>query len=277
MQLQLAYRAITVLEKAAATGKANLKLVENYFKQGLVQKTDVLNVQVRVNEITNQLQYAKSNVQNASDYLAFLLNEDTAGKVYKPAEALENSIVIETSTASLSENRKDIQAMNKSSEAYGKMVMASKMAFLPRLNAFGSYEMYDRNVLGTAAKGYLVGAQVSWNVFDGYKSIAKFNKAKADFQKAEVETEQYKKQSQLELNKTNRQLKDAEYKVSLSLLAFEQSQEAYRIRQNRFAQGLEKTTDLLQSETQMIQKELEHLQSVFEYNFTKQYLQFLTK
>ena len=100
---------------------------------------------------------------------------------------------------------------------------------------------------------------------------------KADFEKATVETEQYKKQSQLELNKTNRQLLDAENKVNLSQLAFEQSQEAFRIRQNRFTQGLEKTTDLLMAETQMAQKELEHLQAVFEYNFTKQYLQFLTK
>ncbi len=59
-------------------------------------------------------------------------------------------------------------------------------------------------------------------------------------------------------------------------MAFEQSQEAFRIRQNRFTQGLEKTTDLLMAETQMAQKELEYLQAVFEYNFTKQYLQFLT-
>jgi outer membrane protein TolC len=137
--------------------------------------------------------------------------------------------------------------------------------------------MYDATVLGTSAKGYLVGAQLSWNVFDGYKSIGKYEKAKAESQKADVEKEQYTKQSQLELNKTNRQLIDAENKVNLSKLAFEQSQEVYRIRQNRFAQGLEKTTDLLQSETQMIQKELEQLQAVFEYNFTKQYLQFLTK
>ncbi|GEC78640.1 TolC family protein [Flavobacterium aquatile] len=277
MQLQLAYRAVKVLEKANATGKANLKLVDNYFKQGMLQKTDLLNVQVRVNEIANQLQYAKSNVQNASDYLAFLLNEDSNGKIYKPSEELDNAIVIEEINTSLSDNRKDIQAMSKSSEAYAKMLQSSKMAFLPRLNAFGSYELYDKNFLGTAAKGYLVGAQLSWNVFDGYKSIGKFQKAKAEFQKADVEKDQYKKQSQLELNKTNRQLKDAENKVNLSQLALEQSQEAYRIRQNRFTQGLEKTTDLLQSETQMIQKELEHLQSVFEYNFTKQYLQFLTK
>jgi len=277
MQLQLAYRAVKVLEKANTTGKANLKLVDNYFKQGMLQKTDLLNVQVRVNEIANQLQYAKSNVQNASDYLAFLLNEDSNGKIYKPSEELDNAIVIEEINTSLSDNRKDIQAMSKSSEAYAKMLQSSKMAFLPRLNAFGSYELYDKNFLGTAAKGYLVGAQLSWNIFDGYKSIGKFQKAKAESQKADVEKDQYKKQSQLELNKTNRQLKDAENKVNLSQLALEQSQEAYRIRQNRFTQGLEKTTDLLQSETQMIQKELEHLQSVFEYNFTKQYLQFLTK
>ena len=277
MQLQLAYKAVKVLQKASITAKANLKLVENYFKQGMLQKTDLLNVQVRVNEIENQLQYSKSTIQNSSDYLAFLLNEDTKGKTYKPSEELENKITIDDINTELSNNRKDIQAMSKSKDAYAKMVQSSKMAFLPRLNAFGSYELYDKNIFQTAAKGYLLGAQLSWNVFDGYKSIGKYEKAKTDFQKTEIENEQYKKQSQLELNKTNRQLKDAENKVNLSKLALEQSQEAYRIRQNRFTQGLEKTTDLLQSETQMIQKELEHLQSVFEYNFTKQYLQFLTK
>ena len=277
MQLQLAYKAVKVLEKANATAQGNLKLVENYFKNGMLQKTDLLNVQVRVNEISNQLQYAKSNVQNASDYLAFLLNEDLAGKTYKPVEVLDNSIAIESINTTISDSRKDIQAMQKSAEAYQKMFQSSKFGFLPRLNAFGSYELYDQNIFGTSAKGYVVGAQLSWNVFDGYKNIGKTQKAKADFEKAEIETEQYKKQSQLELNKTNRQLLDAENKVNLSQLAFEQSQEAFRIRQNRFTQGLEKTTDLLLSETQMAQKELEHLQAVFEYNFTKQYLQFLTK
>jgi outer membrane protein TolC len=277
MQLQLAYKAVKVLEKANTTAQGNLKMVGNYFKNGMLQKTDLLNVQVRVNEITNQLQYAKSNVQNASDYLAFLLNEDMAGKTFKPAEVLDNSIAIETINTTISDSRKDIQAMLKSSEAYKKMFQSSKFGFLPRLNAFGSYELYDQNIFGTSAKGYLVGAQLSWNIFDGFKTIGKTQKAKADFEKAEIETEQYKKQSQLELSKTNRQLLDAENKVNLSKLAFEQSLEAFRIRQNRFTQGLEKTTDLLMAETQMAQKELEHLQAVFEYNFTKQYLQFLTK
>lgn len=167
--------------------------------------------------------------------------------------------------------------MDQSVMAYEKMSKSSQMNFLPRLNAFGSYELYDKNFLGMNASGYLFGAQLSWTVFDGYKSIGKMEKAKADFQKSTIENQQYKAQSQLELNKTNRQLLDAENKVNLAKLAFEQSEEAYRIRNNRFVQGLEKTTELLQAETQMAQKELEHLQAVFEYNFTKEYLQFLTK
>lgn len=275
MQLQLAYKAVEVLEKANETAQSNLKMVENYFKNGMLQKTDLLNVQVRVNEIANQLQYAKSNVQNASDYLGFLLNEETNGKTYKPTESLANEITLEAINTSLNTSRKDIQAMEKSSEAYKKMLQSSKYSFLPRLNAFGNYQLYDSKFLSTNAKGYLIGAQLSWDIFDGYKNIGKTQKAKADFNKANIETEQYKKQSQLEINKTNRQLQDAENKVNLSKLAFEQSQEAFRIRQNRFTQGLEKTTDLLTSETQMAQKELEHLQAVFEYNFTKEYLQFL--
>lgn len=277
MQLQLAYKAVKVLQKAENTANANLKLVENYFKNGMLQKPDLLNVQVRVNEIVNQLQYAKSNVQNASDYLAFSLNEENTAKIYKPTEELENSITPYSIETKISEERKDIQAMKKSADAYQKMFQSSKLGLLPRLNAFGSYEMYDKNIIGMRANGYLVGAQLSWNVFDGLKTITKTEKAKTEFQKAEVETEQYTKQSQLELNKTNRQLKDAENKVNLSKLAHEQSQEAFRIRENRFKQGLEKTTDLLLSETQMAQKELEYLQAVFEYNFTKSYLQFLTK
>jgi outer membrane protein TolC len=183
MQLQLAYKAVGVLSKANQTADANLKLIENYFKQGILQKTDLLSVQVRVNEIKNQLQYAKSNVQNASDYLAFLLNEDNTNTIYKPLESLDNSIAIEVMNTTLSGNRKDIQAMDKSSLAYEKMVVSNKMSFLPRLNAFGSYELYDTKLLGMNAKGYLVGAQLSWSVFDGFKSIGKLEKAKADLKK----------------------------------------------------------------------------------------------
>ncbi|GLB51526.1 transporter [Neptunitalea chrysea] len=276
MQLQVAYKAVAVLEKAKKTADANLKLITDYYNQGLVKQTDVLSVKVRVNEVANQLQYAKSNVQNASDYLAFLMGEDGNG-VYKPEQDLEEAIDVEIPANTVPESRKDIQAMELSTDAYRSMMQSGNMSLLPRLNAFGSYELYDDEIFQTGAKGYTFGAQLSWDVFDGYKSLAKAKKAKLDYQKATLEMEQYKAKSQLELNKTSRQLTDAENNVYLSEEALAQSKEAYRILHNRFEEGLEKTTDLLHAETKMFQKEFEYLQSVFQYNTTKSYIQFLTK
>lgn len=80
-----------------------------------------------------------------------------------------------------------------------------------------------------------------------------------------------------ELEKAQRMFSDVENKLKLTKLAMQQSEESLRIRTNRFAQGLEKATELLQSETLYSQKQLEYLQTVYEYNYTLAYLQFLTK
>ncbi|MGB5500725.1 MAG: TolC family protein, partial [Maribacter sp.] len=75
MQLQLAYKTVAVLQKAKEAALENKRLADNSFKQGYLQKSDVLAVEVRLTEIDNQLQYAKSNIQNASNQLSVLMND----------------------------------------------------------------------------------------------------------------------------------------------------------------------------------------------------------
>ncbi|MDD3723374.1 MAG: TolC family protein [Lutibacter sp.] len=276
MQLQMAYKAVEVLEKAKEAALDNKKIADNSFKQGYMQKADILSVEVHLTEVENQLLSAKSSVENASDNLKFLMGEQNE-TVLKPSSELKAELDLAVYSESISQNRADIDAMQQSTEAYNNMHKANKMSYLPSLNAFGSYEIYDDQIFGTDAKGYLVGAQLSWNVFDGYKRIGKIQKSKAELDKAEIGLEQYKNQSNLDFNMAKRQLKDAENKLILTNLALEQSKEALRIRTNRFEQGLEKTSDLLISETQYMQKQLEYLQTVFNYNYTKAYVIFLTK
>ena len=275
MQLQLAYKAVDVLEKALEAANANKKLADNSYEQGYLQRADVLNVEVRVTEVKNQLQQAKSNVQNASNYLSFLMNDDTF-ITYKPSDTLTPYVrTMELKT--FTENRSDIKAMQLASKAYEAMSKADKMAFLPRLNAFGSYEMYDDKIFQADANGYIVGAQLSWDIFQGSKRFGKAQKSRAEFEKSKLEYNQYVSKSKLELNKAKRMLIDAENKLNLSKLALDQSEESLRIRTNRFKEGLEKTSDLLMAETQYAQKQLEYYQTIFEYNYALAYVNFLTK
>ena len=273
MQLQLAYKAVDVLEKALEAANANKKLADNSFKQGYLQRADVLNVEVRVTEVKNQLHSARSNVQNASNYLSFLMNDETY-VVYTPTDELKIS-TFAMEDKMISENRSDIKAMQLASNAYEAINKADKMAFLPRLNAFGSYELYDDQIFQADANGYLFGAQLSWDLFQGSKRFGKAQKSKAEFEKSKLEYKQYVSQSNLELNKAKRTFLDAENKLKLTSLALQQSEESLRIRTNRFKEGLEKTSDLLMAETQYAQKQLEYYQTIFEYNYSQAYLQFL--
>jgi outer membrane protein TolC len=275
MQLQLALEGVAVLEKTLQASEANKVMAKNSFKQGYLQRADVLSIEIRVTEVKSQLQNAKSNVQNASNYLSFLM-DDKSGTLYEPKDSLSLT-TFSDEEKTISKNRADIKAMQFTYEAYEQMNKADKMNFLPRLNAFGSYEMYDNTIFQGNASGYAIGAQLSWDVFQGSKRFGQEQESKAVFEKSKLEYNQYVSKSNLELNKVKRQLADAKNRLELTNLAVEQSEESLRIRKNRFKEGLEKTADLLTAETQYAQKQLEYYQIIFEYNFTQTYLEFLTK
>ncbi|MBT8297404.1 MAG: TolC family protein [Maribacter sp.] len=275
MQLQLAYKTVEVLKKSKKAALENKRLANNSFTQGYLQKADVLAVEVRVTEIDNQLQYAESNIKNASNQLSVLMNDESY-KILQPSD----SLVINTNDInfeSLPENRKDILAISSASEAYEHAYKADKMSFLPRLNAFGTYELHDDEVFQGDADGYLFGAELKWDIFEGSKRFGKSKKSKAEYEKSKLELNQYKAESQVELNRAKRMLQDAKNNLELTALALQQSKESLRIRTNRFEQGLEKTTDLLMAETQYAQKQLEYFATIFQHNYAMAYVQFLTK
>ena len=276
MQLQLAHQAVTVLESAQKAAIANQKLANDSYKQGYLQRSDVLSVEIRVSELDNQLQYAKSNVINASDYLAYLLGEPV-NIIFEPTDPLEVSIPVQENIETVSKDRADIRAMELATEAYGELMQADKMSFLPRLNAFGSYELYDDEIFSGDASGYLAGIQLKWDLFEGYKRFGKLQKSKATYEKARLEYDSYVSKSEMERNRAGRAVKDAENKLNLTRLALEQAEESLRIRSNRFEQGLEKTSDLLTAEAQLSQKQLEYAQTIFEYNYAQAQLDFLIK
>ena len=275
MQLQLSYKTVEVLQKAKEAALENKRLADNSFKQGYLQKSDVLAVQVRVTEIDNQLQYAQSNIKNASNQLSVLMNDDSY-RILQPTDSLA-VITQEVDFDYLPENRKDVLAMSSASEAYRQMYKSDKMGFLPRLNAFGTYELHDDEVFQGDADGYLFGAELKWDIFEGSKRFGKTKKSRAEYEKSKLELNQYKAESQVELNRATRMLQDAKNNLELTALALEQSGESLRIRTNRFEQGLEKTTDLLMAETQFAQKQLEYYATIFQHNYALAYVQFLTK
>lgn len=275
LQLQLAYDAFRVLEEALITVKSVYTFTDNHFKQGLIQKSDLLNAQVHVATVESNLSKSKSAIGNASDYLSLLMDQKL-GVIYTLSPQFNDQIQETNINQQIDSSRADFMAIQKAIESSNMMIKSSQMSYLPKLNAFGNYQYNDSQLTGFGARSYFAGLQLSWDIFNGGRRKNTIVAQKMERDKLSIQLAQQKDQSQLDLDKSFRALADVKYEILRLKASIEQSSEALRILQNRYQQGLENTTDVLMAETQLSQKKFDLAQAIFTSNVTKAYVQFLT-
>ena len=273
-QLQLAHQAKAVLSETLETMNVVYTMTRNRFEKGYLQKSDLLQVDVQVKTIESKLAEAKSNVQNASDYLSVLMGTEPGSTYEVDSIAIAPADV--TSSSSLPDDRADFRAMESAVRAQDRMLSSGNRSYLPRLNAFGEYMMNDNDAFGFGANAYLIGAELSWTVFNGTATRHKISAQRAERDKTSQQLAAQKEQARMELNKTLRQIEDSRFAIQQYETAVAQAEEALRIVTNRFEQGLVATYDVLQAQALLSQQKLAWGQSIFQFNTTAAYHQFLT-
>lgn len=269
-QLELAEEAIEVVKKSYGVAKSAKKLTEDNLEQGYVKDADLLAAEVRLLEVDNQLSEARNNHKMAQEFLAFLLGYDINISIETSDMLDKNPVlpVFNTIGDDVLGSRSDILAYKRGIEARNTLLKSTRFKFLPRLNAFGQYEWNDDKFLGNKANNYMLGASLSWNIFSGYKNVAKVQKAKAELKIARLDYNEYLEKSKMQLKGAERNVRVAYKKMKTSLLAKKQAEESLRIRTDRYKQGLEKTTDILYAETVSSARNLAYIKSVFDYHIS---------
>ncbi len=94
--------------------------------------------------------------------------------------------------------------------------------------------------------------------------------------KAEKELQLYVEKNDLELQKALRELTTNQSKIDLAETARQQAEESLKIIENRHAQGIERTADLLVSQAQQLEKRVKLLEAIKDYNLSAFQIEFLT-
>lgn len=274
LQLQLAYDAVEVLQEALKTANAMYTFTNYRVQEGLMQQSDALNVKVWVTSVETSLAEAKSNIRNASDYLSLLMGR-SQGTTYV-VEKTNIETITSPAASDIPASRSDFAAMQKAIEASDLMIRSSKMSFLPKVNGVASYQFNDNRMLGFGADSYLAGVQLTWDIFKGNSTKNKIATQTLERNKLAEQLTSQQEQSRLELNRMNRQLADAQYKIKQQNTAVKSAAEALRILQDRYEQGLVNSTDVLFAQTQLSRQKLELAQALFNQSTTAAYINFLT-
>jgi outer membrane protein TolC len=273
LQLEFSYEVVGVLEDALKTVKDIYRFTNDRYEQGLLQKSDVLNVAVQVKAAETSLAEAKSQVVTLSDQLGLLMNAPK-GLVYKTVPVAMDSIVAVTDSVPV--DRADFKAMKTAVEAFDLSIKSTKMSMLPKINGFANYQFNDKKLFGFGANAYMAGLQLSWDIFKGNQAKNKMATQVLEKNKLQQQLQDNMEQTATEIRKVNRQIADNIYRITQQSLAVESASEALRIVQNRYTQGLINTTDVLQSQTQLSQQKMAYAQAVFMKKSAISYLHFLT-
>lgn len=266
-ELNLQEESLDVIEEALEAARANRKLVKDYYDEGMITKADFLKAEVHVSDLESQRLEALNRVKTANDKLLVLLGLEAGQKVVT-TDSLDkpSNRAADFEASSIIANRSDILARKYRVESLKNMKTSNWAKFLPRINAFGSYEFNDTEVFGTNAESWMVGLNLQWNVFNGFQNIAAIQKSEAEIKKAKAEYTKAKIEGINDIDAAYRSLETAKQQLALAETAVDQADESLRIINDRYAEGLEKTSDLLIAEATASGTKLKHLQSLYFYN-----------
>lgn len=273
LYLEFTYQYEKVTEEGLNTIQSIHKFTKNRFDQGMMQKSDLLNVEVKVKAAELQHNQVKSQIENISDQLSVLMGAPK-GVVYTIQKyTLSNQTEL---SDSVSTARSDIRALKAAVSGYDMAIKSTQMGWMPRLNGFANYNINDKSIGIDGAKSYIAGVQLSWDIFKGNQVSRKVATQKLEKLKVQEQLNSQLETGVTDIKKTKRAIVDANYKIQHQTLAVEQADEALRILKNRYEQGLVSTNDILVAQTQLSQQKLQLAQAQLEQKSAINYLAFLT-
>jgi outer membrane protein TolC len=265
--LVLALANRSAIDEAVTSARAHRDDAQAAFDAGLVTRADLLAADVRLAELEEQRIMAGHRVEDAREMLRFVVGIEGDVTIVPadslPAPAGPGPVADVDATL---EGRSDLRALWLRARASGKNVQAKRAGFLPRLNAFGAIEWNAAEAFTDEASNWSVGVQLEWKFFDGLGNWGRSRQAAAEAREAEIEYLRARERARLEVREAERAVQAAEERIRVADRAVSQAREALRIVEERYGEGLEKTSDLLDKEVALTDATLRRLRAQYDYD-----------
>jgi outer membrane protein TolC len=278
-----AYYTVLLAEEVAAIrrrsleqARSHLRDIEQKFEQGTMSRFDLLRAQVEVKNREPELISAENDLSLAVQDLNRLLDiEPEVTPVlldtlaYAPMEISEDRAVAEAF-----ERRPEIKSLELNVEGRSRLLAIEKAGRLPTLDLYGQilYQgQADDDVLDpfrsrNRAVSTFAGISLTLPIFDGLRTKARIQQARADLRRSEHELEMARKAVSLEVLKAVKDLQSLKRSYEAQLATVSLAEETYLIAETRFKNGLSTQLELTDAETALDAARANYANTLFEYD-----------
>ena len=253
-----AYYASLLASREVQVAEASLKTAEALQERGHVRvisgvavESDYLTAQTQSAVRRQDLIRAKNGLSLARASLAIAAGMP-ADTPFDPADVSSDRAVELPPLAELEErafaHRPDLSRAGLEEAAQQTNVSAAKLAYGPRVNAFGSWQTDSSSPGWNGGNNWVAGVEVQFDVFDGGARKARVAREKANADRVAAMREMLRDRIRLEVRSAYYDLDAARQQVEVARASIANAKESLRINQDRYDSGLNTVTELLRVE-----------------------------
>jgi outer membrane protein TolC len=291
LSVRVAYDDVLVAAQQMAVHEASVELltheledVQKRFAAGTVPQFDVLRAKVELANERPRLIQARNDHRIGKDNLLNLLAvhlpktiwEDVPLQLSDTLEASPYEIDLPSALARALEKRPELAALRKAQALRREDLVSAKSGYKPTAQIFGGYQWQSlpyENDLSTDLSGWIAGAQLNWNIFDGQLTRGKIMEAKARYEEAQLDVDESGRQIELEVRTAYSNFIEAREVLDSQKTVQEEAEEALRLAEARHKAGTGTQLDELSAQTALTQARTTQVQALHDYAVARDRLQ----
>ncbi len=256
-----------VAKEAVKMGEAVVKQTRDRFQAGLAVQSDLLAAEVQLAEFRQQLIQAEGDLASANGALNTALGISSNAPQNVVGELVDKTFEVTQDQEELIrlalKHRPDYIHAGFTVQSNQEGVKGARARYLPRFDAFANYGVSGKD-LTSGSSDYAFGASLSMNLFDPGRR-ARLARAMAEENMATAEKEDLSNQIRLEVTRAYYQYISARDRRGVAARAITQAEEALRIVEDRYREGLTTITEVLRAETALIRARMNLLGARYEH------------
>ena len=254
------------------------------FDAGNVPQFDLLRAQVELGNERPRLIQASNDFRLGKASLLHLLNiniprpigEDVPLSLTGDLDALPYEIDLTSALGRALEKRPELAALRKAASLRREDLVNARAGYKPSASLFGGYQWqsppYENN-LSADLSGWIAGAQVTWNIFDGQLTRGKIREAQARYERAQLDVDDSARQIELDVRTAYFNFINAREILDSQKLVQDQAREALRLAEARHSAGSATQLEVLNAQTALTQARTTQVQALHDYSAARSRLQ----
>lgn len=272
--LLLGYETLRIAQDLVGQAQAHYEQTKMMFNQGTASKFDVLQSKVQISKLMPQLISAQNSIDLIMADFKKLL-------VIRMSEAVAIDGKLDYKLIEIREDAYRDEAYGRNPQMILKLlgidinkwaIEYAKAGWLPQVTTTANYTFQSDDVgvlILPRQSNWNIGVQASMALFDGFATKAKVDQAKAMYNQSRLQKEDVSDQVAVDIKQACLNLKESKTLIDSQKDTIVEAEEALRLANVRFNNGVGINLDVLDAQTSLAQVEQNLAQGIYDYLMAK--------